>query len=194
MFWSDITIPGKPRLLVVDGSRNVEGWESEFCDRICNVLSRKEMELASDGPLRADRPQDVADALLDQESFNCIFMIGHAGGPQTPEESKLSNFWDWLSNYEGMAPKLLTICTCEDYDPDTSQSILTAKDSFAKFAIVPQSPLTPRVAGLFFMKFFTELDVHAADAITGQMVWFSCSKARELLRKRHLSGEIGMRC
>lgn len=100
--------------------------------------------------------------------------------------SKLSNFWDWQSNYEGMAPKLLTICICEDYDPYTSQSILMAKDSFAKFAIVHQSPLTPRVAGLFFMKFFTELDVHTADAITGQMGWFSRSKARELLRKRHL--------
>ena len=194
MFWSEITVPGKPRLLVVDGSRNAQGWEAEFCDRIFNVLARKEMHLAGEGPLRADRPQDVAEALLDQEAFNCIFLVGHASGPQIAEESNLSSFWDWLCNYDGLTPKLLAVCTCEDYDPDTSQAILTAEDSFAQLAIVPQSPISARAAGLFFMKFFTELDVHADDAITGKMVWFSRSKARELLRKRHLLGEIGMRC
>ena len=194
MFWSEITVPGKPRLLVVDGSRNAQGWEREFCDRIFNVLSRKEMNLAGAGPLRADRPQDVAEALLDQDAFNCIFLVGHASGPDIPEESHLSSFWDWLSNQKELTPKLLAVCSCEDYDPDTSQSILTAEDSFAQFAIVPQLPISPRAAGLFFMKFFTELDVHAADDITGKMVWFSRSKARELLRKRHLPGEMGMRC
>ena len=152
------------------------------------------MRLAGDGPLRVDRPQDVSEALLDQESFNCIFLFSNGGGQHSSEESNLSNFWGWLSSYEGLSPKLLAVCTCEDYDPNTSQSILAAEDSFAQFALVPSSPISPRTAGLFFMKFFTELDLHAEDAITGKMVWFSRSKARELLRKRHLPGEIGMRC
>ena len=194
MFWSDVTIPGKPKLLVVDSSRNVQGWEAEFCSRIYRVLGRKQIQLAGEGPLRVDRPQDVSEALLDQESFNCIFLFSHGGALHSTEESNLSSFWNWLSNYKGLSPKLLAVCTCENYDPDTSQSILKAEDSFAPFAIVPQSPLSPRAAGLFFLKFFTELDMHAADEISGKMVWFSRSKARELLRKRHLPGEIGMRC
>ena len=194
MFWSDVTIPGKPRLLVVDSSRNVQGWEAEFCSRIYHVFERKQMSLAGTGPLRVERPQDVSEALLDQESFNCIFLFSNGGGPHATEESNLSNFWNWLSSYQGLSPKLLAVCTCEEYDPDTSQSILAAEDSFAQFALVPNSSMSPRAAGLFFMKFFTELDLHADDAITGKMVWFSRSKARELLRKRHLTGDIGMRC
>ena len=194
MFWSDTSIPGKPRLLLVDSSSNVQGWEAEFCSRIYHVLQRKQMRLAGEGPLLVDRPQDVSQALLDQETINCIFLFSHGGGPHSSEESNLSSFWNWLSRCEGLSPKLLAVCTCEDYDPDTSESILKAEDSFAPFAIVPQSPLSPRAAGLFFLKFFTELDMHAPDEITGKMVWFSRSKARELLRKRHLPGEIGMRC
>ena len=192
MLWSQTTVPGKPRLLVVDGSQNHQGWEAEFCRRIFHVLGRRGMNLVGEGPLKVDRPQQLAEALSDQGAFNCLFLVGH--GAQVPEESNLSSFWAWLSSHDGLGPKLFAVCNCEDQDSETSQSILAAEDTFAQFAIVPQSPLSPRAAGLFFMKFFTELDVHAPDAITGRIVWFSHAKARELLRKRHLSGEIGMRC
>jgi len=192
VLWSQTAIPGKLGLLVADVSRNDQGWESEFCSRIFNVLRRKGMTLAGERPLTVDRPQGLSEALQDQSAFNSVFLVGHAA--QIPEESKLSGYWAWLSSLNGLEPKLLAVCTFEDHDPDTSQSILSAEDSFAQFAVVPQSPLSPRAAGLFFMKFFTELDLHAADAITGRMVWFSHAKARELLRRRRLPGEIGMRC
>ena len=192
MLWSQTTIPGRPRLLVVDGSHNHQGWEAEFCSRIFNVLGRRAMNLVGEGPLKIDRPQDLTEALPDQGAFNCIFLVGR--GAQIPEDSNQSSFWAWLSSHAVLTPKLLAVCTFEDHDPETSQSILSAEDSFAQLAIVPQSPLSPRAAGLFFMKFFTELDFHAPDAITGRIVWFSHAKARELLKRRHLSGEIGMRC
>ena len=70
-------------------------------------------------------------------------------------------------------PKLLVVCTWEDHDADTSESILASGSSVASLAIAPQSPLSPRAAGLFFMKFFSELGDHSSDAITGRMVWFS---------------------
>ena len=159
-----------------------------------DVLVRKGMQLARNEPLRVDRPQELSEALIDQDDFNCIFLVSHGVGGQVPKESKLESFWEWLSSKDWPTPKLLAVYTWEDHDPDTGKSILEAEDSFAQFAIVPQSSLSPRAAGLFFMKFFTELDLHAPDEITGKMVWFSRSKARELLRKRHLTGEIGMRC
>ena len=194
MFWSQISIPGKLWALVVDGSCNVQGWEEEFCDRIFDVLRRKGMQLAGEGPLRAYRPEDLVGALSNQDSINCIFLLCHGHGAQVPQESKLSSFWAWLSGCEGLTSKLLAVCTWETHDPKTSQSILEAKNSFAELAIVPQSPQTPRAAGLFFMKFFTELDLHSHNSIDGKMVWFSHSKARELLKRRQLHGEIGMRC
>ena len=194
MLWSQATIPGKPRVILVDSSRNAQGWEADYCSSIFNVLGRKGVQLAGKGPLRVEKPQDLTPILVDQEAFNCIFLVSHGVGTQVPRESNLGSFWTWLSKNVGLTPKLMAVCTWEDYDPDTSQSILSAEDSFAPFAIVPQSSLSPRAAGLYFMKFFTELDMHAPDEITGKMVWFSRSKARELLRKRHIPGEIGMRC
>jgi len=194
LFWSQITIPGKPRLLVVDGSNNAQGWEAEFCHRFFNVMSRKGIGLVGEAPLCADHPQDLSEALQDQEAFNCIFLFCHGDEAQGSQKSKLSSFWEWLSRYEGLTPKLLAVCTCETYDPGTSQSILAAEDSFAQLTIAPQSLLSPRAAGLFMMKFFTELDLHAHDSITGKMVWFSHSKAREIMRRRHLPGRVGMRC
>ena len=192
MLWSQTTIPGKPRLLVVDGSHNHQGWEAEFCSRIFNVLGRRGMSLMGEGPLKVDRPQDLTEALSDQSEFNCMFLVGR--GAQVAEDSNQNSFWAWLSSHAGLAPKLLAVCTFEDHDPKTCQSILSAENSFAQLAIVPQSPLSPRAAGLFFMKFFTELELHSTDAMTGRIVWFSHAKARELLKKRRLPGEIGMRC
>ncbi len=190
--WSQSSILGKPALLVVDGSGDRLGWESEFCQRVFNVLRRKRIALVGEAPLKIDRPEGLSEALQDQSAFNCIFLLGHAG--RVSEKSNLSDFWGWLSEFDGLTSKLLAACTFEDHDPETSQSILSAEDSFAQFAVVPESPISPRAAGLFFMKFFTELEFHAPDAITGRMVWFSHAKARELLRKRRLEGELGIRC
>ena len=188
MFWSQINIPGKPRLLMVDASRDALGWEAEFCDRVFNVLSRKEIEIAGRRLLRVQSPQDLGEALQDEQAFNCILLFCHG------QESGLSAYWDWLSKHEALSPKLLAVCTWEMDDPEAAEAILSAGDTFAQLAVVPQSPLSPRAAGLFFMKFFTELDLHAHDSMTGKMVWFSHSKAREILKRRHLPGAVGMRC
>lgn len=191
--WSQTTIPGEPRLLIVDGSGNVQGWESEFCDRIWNVLTRKGFRLVGEGPMRARNPEDLAEPWRDQDSFNCIFLACHGKATQAGHTGLVA-YWDWLSNQQGLDPKLLAVCTWEDHDADTSESILASEDNVASLAIAPQSPLSPRAAGLFYMKFFTELGDHSSDSINGRMVWFSCTKARELLRRRRLPGQIGMRC
>ena len=55
--------------------------------------------------------------------------------------------------------------------------------------------MSVRAAGLFFMKFFVELDMHseAADSMTGKMVWFGHSKAREILRRRNYEGRVSLK-
>ncbi len=190
--WSQTTIPGELRLLIVDGSGDVQGWKAAFCGRIWNLLSRKGFRLAGDAPLRARNPEELAEILF-QDSFNCLFLACH-GKATDPGHSSLAAYWAWLSQQQGVDRKLLAVCTWEDHDADTTESILGSEDAFASLAIAPQSPLSPRAAGLFYMKFFAELGDHSTDSITGRMVWFSCTKARELLRRRRLPGEIGMRC
>ena len=192
MFWSQITIPGKPRLLLVDGSRNALGWESEFCDRISNVLVRKEVGLVTGGAVRPNAPEELAPLLRDQQA-NCIFLLCHAHG-QDDGTAALEDYWRWLAGQEGLAEMLLAVCTYEEHDAETAQAIMDAGDSFAKLAVAQQSDMSLRAAGLFYMKFFTELDLHAYDSITGKMVWFSHSKAREILKRRNLPGRMGLRC
>ena len=143
--------------------------------------------------MRARNPEDLAEVCREQYSFNCMFLACH-GNATHSDHSSLAAYWDWLSQHQGLDPKLLAVCTWEDHDADTSESILESGDNVASLAIVPQSPLSTRAAGLFYMKFFTELGDHSSDSITGRMVWFSCTKARELLRRRRLPGQIGMRC
>ena len=194
MIWSQITIPGKPRLLIVDGTRNVQGWEREFSHRMFTVLKRKGLGLIGETPLQPSHPQDLGEVLEDQDAFNCLFLLCHGVGSDAPEGSNLAAYWDWLSHSDLTTPKLFAVCTFETHDPETSRLILLAKDSFAKIAIVPGSSLSQRAAGLFYLKFFTELDLHADDSIMGKMVWFSQAKAKELLKKRNLPGQLEVRC
>ena len=194
MIWSQTTIPGKPRLLVVDGACNAQGWESEFSQRMFTVLKRKGLGLMGERPLQPSQPQDMSEALEDQEAFNCLFLLCHGEEAGIPQESWLAAYWAWLSHCELLTPKLFAVCTFETPDPETNRLILDAPDSFAKFAIVPGSSISQRAAGLFYLKFFAELDLHADDAIMGKMVWFSQAKAKELLKRRNLPGQLEVRC
>lgn len=194
MIWSQITIPGKPRLLLIDGTRNAGGWEREFSQRMFTVFQRKGLGLLGETPIQSSHPQDLGEILKDQDAFNCLFLICHGEGSDVPEESKLAAYWDWLSHSNLTTPKLFAVCTFETPDPETSRLILSAQESFAKIAIVPGSSLSQRAAGLFYLKFFTELDLHADNSIMGKMVWFSQAKAKELLKKRNLPGQFEVRC
>ena len=192
MFWSQTTIPGKPRLLVVDGSRNALGWESDFCDRISNVLARKEVGLVTGRAVRLNGPEELAPLLRDGQA-NCIFLLCHANSHGNGTAT-LADYWKWLAARNDLTEMLLAVCTYQEHDAETAQAILDAGDGFAKLAVAQQSDMSLRAAGLFFMKFFTELDLHAYDSITGKMAWFSHSKAREILKRRNLPGRMGLRC
>lgn len=194
MIWSQITIPGKPRILMIDGTRNTQGWENEFAARIFTVLKRKGLDLVGNAPLRPSQPKDLVAVLDGQDYFNCLFLLCHGEAADVPEDTNLAAYWPSLSNYGSLTPKLLAICSWETPDLETGESILDARDSFAQIALVPGSALSQRAAGLFYLKFFTELDLHADDSIMGKMVWFSHAKAKEILRRRSLTGEIKVRC
>ena len=91
---------------------------------------------------------------------------------------------------------LVALCTWAHHDPDLGRSELLRESprTSSPFALAPTSPLTPREAGLYFLKFFIELHLHAPKEISGRMVWFSASKAAALLRRRGLAGTVGARC
>ena len=184
MVWSAATIPGPPSLLVVDASDGREGWEADFCRRLAGALGRRGLSVAV-----ASHAEDLRSRL---EGANCLLLAGHAT-PSTPENG-LRATWEWLQAQDALPPMLVALCTWSDHDPDLSRDVLKSSPDQAPFALAPTSPLTPREAGLYFLKFFIELHLHAPDEISGRMVWFSASKAAALLRRRGLAGTVGARC
>ena len=194
MLWSSVSIPGKPTILVVDASRNVGGWEYEFSDRLSGNMKRRGLLMETDSPVRVELPGDLLTHLESEKGFNCILLLAHGDGTCVQSAARLSSYWEWLNSGARLPPVLFAACMWEGYDPEVSREILESPDSFAPLAVAPQSPMTPREAGLFLLKFFTELDLHSDESITGRMVWFACSKARELLRRRRLTGKFGARC
>ena len=190
MVWSAASIPGPPALLVVDASGGREGWEADFCWRLAGSLGRRGLSVATAPPI--ERPEVLRAHLAGSPPANCLLLAGH---PQPKmSESGLRGWWEWLQAQEGLPPMLVALCSWEDHDPDLSREVIDGSSSLAPFALAPTSPLTPREAGLYFLKFFTELHLHAPEEISGRMVWFSASKAAALLRRRGLAGTVGVRC
>lgn len=194
MLWSSVSIPGKLRVLIVDASGDVGGWESELFARLFTSMKRRGLHLIGSAPARAKHPADMLPDLEPQDTCNTILLFSRGEGQGVPAGAGLGSYWSWLNSQSGLAPKLFAVCPWESYDPEVCRQILESPETFAPLAIAPQSPVTPRDANLYLLKFFTELHLHSDDTITGRMVWFSASKARELLRRRRLTGKFGTRC
>ena len=193
MLGNSVTIPGKPTILLIDGSRNLEGWESSFCDRLLDRLLRRGIHFVADLPVRPAKPAELVSSLDPEDDFNCILLLCHGEGERVSQEAKLSSYWEWLNQYPWENPKLFAALTWQSYDPHASREILESSNSFAPVALAPTSSVTPRVGGLFFVKFFAELHLHSFDSISGGMARFSYAKAKHLLERRGISGSVGLR-
>ena len=179
--WSQVSIEGRPRLLVVNACAEVGGDEAEFCRRLFGALRRRGVDVVGQGPL------DVADAgavLASADRPNCLFLLAEGG---SAEES-----WAHLRQ-RVQKPLFLSVCSLGGADPQVAENVL-AGGGVAPLAVVQEGSMTARAAGLYFLKLYTELSLHSEDSITGKMLWFSAAKARELLKRRRLEGKVGVRC
>ena len=85
--WSSVTIPGKPSILVVDASRNLEGWEYEFMDRLFSSLKRSRLLLVGDTPVRIEETHELKPHL--STGFNCILFFSHGEGEKVLPDAKM---------------------------------------------------------------------------------------------------------
>ena len=139
-----------------------------------------------------DLPGDLSLHAPLLEAASSILLVGPGASASLRASLKVWGYWEWLvANVAG--PKLFACCSWEDYDASLSDLILQASDELAPIAVVQQSPVAARDGALFFLKFFTELELHSEGRITGRMAWFSWSKAKELLKRRRLPATFGLR-
>ena len=190
--WSPTVIEAPPVVLLVDASRDLAGWESGFCDRLFTAMARRGLGLVGSGPLSVGGPQELEPHRGALEAGSCVLLVGHADAAAPSAAAEMRSYVAWLkANVAG--PKLLAVCSWQHYDPALTEELLKAPDDFAPLALAQQSPVTAREAGLFFLKFFSELHLHSEGQISGRMTWFSWSKAKELLSRRRLDGRFGLR-
>jgi hypothetical protein len=160
----------------MDASQNRNRWESQFSNRLFQSLQRSKLQMCGEAPI-SDIPQLVSDT----NKFNIILLCSH----------KPFEIWNQIETQPWLSQKIFTLCCWESYDPEISRAVM---QSGAASVIVPESPTSPREAGLFYLKFLTELDLHSADQISGKMIWFSFAKAKELLKKRRYNARFNVLC
>jgi hypothetical protein len=176
--WSSVTIPGVPKILMLDVTQNMEGQEYAFSDRLYQSLKKSELRMEADAPLHSI-PAQFADY-----QFNCVLIFAHS--PKDVLET--------ISSHHHLSSSLLAIFSTDGFDAQSGESIVKLTPPVAPIVITPLSTMSLREAGLFYLKFFTELKLHSTDSISGKMVWFSFSKAKELLKRRRYSAKFGVRC
>jgi hypothetical protein len=175
--WSSISIRSVPRILMADATQNQQGWEHAFSDRLYQSLRKSGLHMEADASLQAGGIQ------LGEYQFNCLLILAHS----------LTDVLETLGS-QNLPPYLLAICSTDGFDAESGESILKSNSPIAPIIISPLSAMSPREAGLFYLKFFTELKLHSKDSISGKMVWFSFSKAKELLKRRRYAAKFGARC
>ncbi|MCI0446709.1 hypothetical protein L0152_26345 [bacterium] len=175
--WSSISIPGVPRILMADTTQNRQGWEHAFSNRLYQSLKKSGLHMEADAPLHTSGNQ------LTEYEFNSLLIFAHSQKDvlETPGSQNVS-------------PYLLAICSTDGFDAESGEWILKSNPPIAPIIIAPLSAMSPREAGLFYLKFFTELKLHSKESISGKMVWFSFSKAKELLKRRRYPAKFGVRC
>ena len=190
--WSPTVIEAPPVVALVDASRNLAGWESEVCDRLFAAFARRGLRMVGEGASRVGEPEALASYGEALATASCVLLVGPGGAAGPPAGAELRDYWDWLrANLAGQ--KLVAVCSWENHDPALTDDVLKAADGFAPLAVAQQSPVSARAGSLFLIKFFSELHLHSEGQMTGRMVWFSWSKARELLKRRGLEGSFGLR-
>ena len=190
-FWSDVTIPGRPHVLAIDACADANGWETDSANRVAASIVRRNIPVISGGPIAITDPDQIGQALSGSDDYNAILLFARADF-----DPGVGRFWEALRSELQGHEKLLAVCTWDSSDESTAGEILESPETFAHIAIAQQTPLTVRGAGLFFMKFFAEVDLHSetTESMTGKMIWFGHSKAREILRRRKYDGRVGLRC
>jgi len=186
-FWGDATIDGRPRVLTVDITENREGWEHDSARRVHSSMLRRKILVALDEPLTG-APSELARMVNGAGEFNAMLLLCRPA-----DNAAATQIWSQLQDISSEA--LLAICTWDTAEPLLAAAVGESNGPFGQLAVVQESPMTVRGAGLFFMKFFAELDMHSesTESMSGKMVWFGHSKSREILRRRNLEGRVSLK-
>ena len=185
---SKTVIEAPLRVLVVDATENVEGFEWEVASRLLAVLGKRGVALVDDEPLKVADVSDIGRRADAVSAATCVVLLGSEHGPP----GRGLAVWEWIgSNVAG--PKLAVVCQWGAGDWRLTDAVLEAPTRWAPIGIAQESAVSPREGGLFLLKFLTEMDLHSDERMSGRMAWFSWKKADELVKRRGMAVRFGLR-
>ena len=190
--WSQKSVEGRPRMLIADGSGETLGEGAELCQRLFFALQKRGIHMAGSAPVHLGPPESLGLAMDSLGPINSLFLLAYGGNGLPAAATGIGAYWAWLKGNLS-TPVLLSTCSLGVPDTDASQDVLKGDNAVAPLAVVQETAMTPRAAGLFFLKLFTEIHLHSEDSITGKMVWFSAVKAKELMKRRRLEGKFAIK-
>ena len=175
-------------LLILDATDEHTGSEADISTRLQITLSKRGLPFAAPSSIAIASPADLSahDDVL--ASASCVVVLGSTDA----HPGLCLGIWNALANHDP-TPKLAIACQFGAHDPTLTDTVLNAASVWAPIAIAPQSPVGHRDGGLFLLKFLTEVQLHSGEQITGRMAWFSWKKAGELLKRRSLVAQFGLR-
>lgn len=166
---------GAPRVLFVDATQNLGGWEHKTSARIFRSMKRRKVEVAGSEFLKPTSPEELSP-MLQSEKFNCLLIAGQGRGPGIEESNTLKAYLSTVQDCcNNPAVKLVAFWTCGRPDPQFKKDALAAEGS-APIVLCSESDLESHEAFVFFSRFFEELALHCPDAISRPMARFSYLK------------------
>jgi len=155
--------PGHPVVLIVDITRDREGFEYRMTQSISDELRKRAVDLTQNSPVFAADVSEYLGAFNSAPTFNCLLLVAHGGrepkGGRASEVAGALGRIDWysLSALTGnLRDKFVMLAVCHGYCQDAISAFLT-DDSWALSLLASKVPLNSKEAIAFFPPFLETL-------------------------------------
>lgn len=153
--------------MLIDGTKNVHGWEYEFSDKLWQSLHKEGVRMVGDGPVRLTSALQLGDALSvaprDTELSLLLFVHG-VRKDQKPDGSSVYAYGCWFVVHPASSVRLFTLCVCREMERGFATEIAQSGGGIP-YKIVPNRNLSLEEAEQFFYAFFRELTACAKSRI-----------------------------
>lgn len=158
------TVPGRPRVLVVNATGPGTTWEQACAVKICEGARAAGVELTPTSPVQ---PQDFAEFVRlfeapESQDYNVLLLLAHGWSSSSGPRQRVDlagEELDWyvLHGLEmQLQDKLVLLCVCEGQGDEAIDTIVRG-DHFALMLVGSNRKITRMEAEAFFPRFLSEL-------------------------------------
>jgi hypothetical protein len=149
--------------LVVDVTRDRQGFEHRMTRSICEELRKRGVALTENSPALAADAAEYGGAFNGAPTFNCLLLVAHGG--KDPNDGTVSEIdgpsgrMDWYSLSalsENLRDKFVMLAVCYGHCTDAIAALMQ-DESWALSLVAPQVTLNSKEAINFFPSFLEAL-------------------------------------